>query len=219
MKYDIEQLLEAGEVIQIYPEGYSMYPMFVPGRDAAVIKKADVKKIRRADVVLYRRKGSILVLHRVVKRKGGQFYMAGDNQTEVEGPVEADQIRGILTAFVRNGRRISVKNPLCKYVPYTSGLFTDAIHALKFSNAASGFEHFSISFSKNCFSGSPRLENDATDILCGESITATWFGSAILCKVSSGILVSTMTFLSPESRISSATSNSATSFETPLYQS
>ena len=76
MKYDIEQLLEAGEVIQIYPEGYSMYPMFVPGRDAAVIKKADVKKIRRADVVLYRRKGSILVLHRVVKRKGGQFYMA-----------------------------------------------------------------------------------------------------------------------------------------------
>ena len=109
MKYDIEQLLEAGEVIQIYPEGYSMYPMFVPGRDAAVIKKADVKKIRRADVVLYRRKGSILVLHRVVKRKGGQFYMAGDNQTEVEGPVEEDQIRGILTAFVRNGRRISVK--------------------------------------------------------------------------------------------------------------
>ena len=30
MKYDIEQLLEAGEIIQIYPEGYSMYPMFVP---------------------------------------------------------------------------------------------------------------------------------------------------------------------------------------------
>ena len=24
MKYDIEQLLEAGEIIQIYPEGYSM---------------------------------------------------------------------------------------------------------------------------------------------------------------------------------------------------
>ena len=112
MKYDIEQLLEAGEVIQIYPEGYSMYPMFVPGRDAAVIKKADVKKIRRADVVLYRRKESILVLHRVVKRKSGQFYMAGDNQMEIEGPVETDQIRGILTAFVRNGRRISVKNPV-----------------------------------------------------------------------------------------------------------
>ena len=41
MKYDIEQLLEAGEIIQIYPEGYSMYPMFVPGRDAAVIREND----------------------------------------------------------------------------------------------------------------------------------------------------------------------------------
>jgi len=58
MKYDIEQLLEAGEVIQIYPEGYSMYPMFVPGRDAAVIKKADVKKIRRADAVPQKREHS-----------------------------------------------------------------------------------------------------------------------------------------------------------------
>lgn len=38
--------------------------------------------------------------------------MAGDNQTEVEGPVEADQIRGILIAFVRNGHCISVKNPV-----------------------------------------------------------------------------------------------------------
>lgn len=111
MKYDIEQLLEAGEVIQIYPEGYSMYPMFVPGRDAAVIKKADVKKIRRADVVLYRRKGSILVLHRVVKCRDGQFYMVGDNQMEIEGPVQENQIKGILTAFVRSEHRISVKNP------------------------------------------------------------------------------------------------------------
>ena len=58
MKYDIEQLLEAGEIIQIYPEGYSMYPMFVPGRDAAVIKKADVKKIRRADVCCTAEKGA-----------------------------------------------------------------------------------------------------------------------------------------------------------------
>ena len=112
MKYDIEQLLKAGEIIRIYPEGYSMYPMFVPGRDAAVIKKADVDKIRRGDVVLYRRKEGILVLHRVVKRKGSRFYMVGDNQMEIEGPVEETQIRGILVAFVRNGHRISVKNPV-----------------------------------------------------------------------------------------------------------
>ena len=36
---DIEQLLEDGHVIRIKPEGYSMYPFFVPGRDAAIIEK------------------------------------------------------------------------------------------------------------------------------------------------------------------------------------
>ena len=139
MKYDIEQLLEAGEVIQIYPEGYSMYPMFVPGRDAAVIKKADVKKIRRADVVLYRRKGSILVLHRVVKCRDGQFYMVGDNQMEIEGPVQEDQIKGILTAFVRNGHRISVKNPF--YV-ILSGMWLLLLFSSPFTDGLQVFPEF-----------------------------------------------------------------------------
>ena len=30
---DIEQLLRDGYTIQIKPQGYSMYPMFVPDRD------------------------------------------------------------------------------------------------------------------------------------------------------------------------------------------
>ena len=38
--------------------------------------------------------------------------MVVDNQMEIEGPVQEDQIKGILTAFVRNGHRISVKNPV-----------------------------------------------------------------------------------------------------------
>lgn len=112
MKYEIEQLLEAGKAVQIYPKGYSMYPMFVPGRDAAVIKKAQISRLRRADVVLYRRKEGILVLHRIAKRKGNDFYMVGDNQVNLEGPLEAEQIKGILLSFVRNGRTISVRNPI-----------------------------------------------------------------------------------------------------------
>ena len=36
-KMDIEQLLAQGHSVRIYPQGYSMYPMLVPGRDEAVI--------------------------------------------------------------------------------------------------------------------------------------------------------------------------------------
>ena len=112
-KVDIERLLKEGQPIQIYPQGYSMYPMFVPGRDAAVIEKAEIAGLRRGDVVLYRREGSgILVLHRIWRVREGGFYLVGDNQSEVEGPLEPSQIRGMLTGFIRKGKYTSVKNPV-----------------------------------------------------------------------------------------------------------
>lgn len=110
-KIDIEALLEQGRIIQIRPHGGSMYPMFRPERDEAVIGKADIDRLRRGDVVLYRRENSILVLHRIWARRRDGFYMTGDNQTEVEGPLRPEQIKGKLLAFIRNGRRISVDNP------------------------------------------------------------------------------------------------------------
>lgn len=110
-KINIEALLEQGETIQIHPQGYSMYPLFIPGRDEAIIGKADVDKLRRGDVVLYRREKSILVLHRIWAKKPEGFYMIGDNQMEVEGPLRPEQIKGVLLAFIKKGRKISVKNP------------------------------------------------------------------------------------------------------------
>ena len=109
---DLEKLLMEGKTVQVSPRGFSMYPLFTPGRDQAVIAPADPAGLKRGDVALYRRKESILVLHRIWKKKGEGFYFVGDNQTEVEGPLEADQIRGVPTAFVRKGKTVSVKNPL-----------------------------------------------------------------------------------------------------------
>lgn len=111
-KIDIEALLERGETVQIHPQGYSMWPMFIPGKDEAVIGRADVGSLRRGDVALYRRDSGILVLHRVWARRPEGFYMIGDNQTETEGPLRQEQIKGVLLAFVKGGRKISVRNPL-----------------------------------------------------------------------------------------------------------
>jgi hypothetical protein len=108
---DVEKLLLGGRRIQIPIDGYSMYPMLVPGRDEAVIEQADVSLLKRGDVVLYRRLQGILVLHRIWRVKGDGFYMVGDNQMELEGPLDKDQIHGRLVAIVRNGKRISVTNP------------------------------------------------------------------------------------------------------------
>lgn len=112
-KYDIEALLASGETICMHPQGMSMYPMFADPADRAVIAPVDVAKLKRGDVVVYRRDpeaGGILVMHRIYKRKGNEFYMVGDNQSEIEGPLRADQMRGILVEWVRCGRTYSVKN-------------------------------------------------------------------------------------------------------------
>lgn len=111
-KADVEKLLAEGKTIQIKPQGYSMYPMFVPERDQAVIAPVRVDKLKRGDVVLYRRRSGTLVLHRILKKEPEGFYMVGDNQDEVEGPLSEAQILGRLIRFVRKGRIYSVTNPV-----------------------------------------------------------------------------------------------------------
>lgn len=109
-KIDVVEMINSGATVQIMVRGYSMYPLFVPNRDWAVIKKADTSKIKRGDVVLYRRDQGKLVLHRVWKRNKKGFFMVGDNQSIIEGPIREDQLIGILIEVIRNNRKISVNN-------------------------------------------------------------------------------------------------------------
>ena len=113
---DLEQLLTDGFDIKIKPQGFSMYPLFIPGRDEALIQQVPVTSLKRNDVALYRRDQGILVLHRIVRVTADGYYMTGDNQYEIEGPLRPDQFRGKLIAFVRNGREISVRNPVYRFL-------------------------------------------------------------------------------------------------------
>lgn len=110
-RMDIEELLNEGKIIQIQPQGYSMYPLLFPRRDAVQIEKTDITKVKRGDVLLYRRKEGILVLHRVYRRQKDGLYMVGDNQTEIEGPLALSQVRGKMIAVQRNGKSFSTANP------------------------------------------------------------------------------------------------------------
>ncbi len=115
-RQDIEQLLQEGKNICISPRGYSMYPLLVPGRDKVVIEPVCTEKLRRGDVVLYRRDPEvtegILVLHRIWKRRREGFYLVGDNQKETEGPLRTEQMKGILVGLYRKGKYIPVTNPV-----------------------------------------------------------------------------------------------------------
>lgn len=115
-KYDIEKLLNDNNIIQIEPQGYSMYPLFIPGRDKAILEKVDFNTLHTNDIILYRRDQGILVLHRICKITSSGYYLVGDNQYEIEGPLRKNQIFGHCIGFIRNGKEISTQNILYRTI-------------------------------------------------------------------------------------------------------
>ncbi|MDF2485720.1 MAG: hypothetical protein K0R46_1888 [Herbinix sp.] len=113
---DVVRLLEDGKTVQIKPQGYSMYPMFLPGRDSAVLSKVNQNRLRRGDVVLYRRDTQTLVMHRIWKITKNNVFLVGDNQSSVEGPIKKSKIIGILVFFLRKNKKISVHNPIYRLI-------------------------------------------------------------------------------------------------------
>ena len=107
---DIETLIKSGQSVQLYPQGYSMYPLLVPGRDEVILSPLPARPLRRGEVVLYRRDAGILVLHRICRCRKDAYYMVGDNQVKVEGPLREDQMIGIMTGFVRKGKLFSTED-------------------------------------------------------------------------------------------------------------
>lgn len=108
---DIENLLAQGKRLRIKPRGYSMYPLIVPGRDEVLVERVPAETLRRGDVVLYRRiEENILVLHRIWKIDKDAFYLVGDNQKEIEGPLAASQIKGKMVGCIRNGHAFSTSH-------------------------------------------------------------------------------------------------------------
>lgn len=113
----VEKLNNDGEVV-FTPNGISMKPMLLGGRDVVTLTKVD-KKLKKYDLPLYQRKDGKYILHRVVKVcKDGTYTMRGDNQIYNEKGITDDQIIAIVTKFVRNGKEYSVSNK--KYRFYCS---------------------------------------------------------------------------------------------------
>ena len=102
----IQEQLAAGESVQFTPRGVSMRPMIYGDRDQVILSPAPAK-LRKYDIPLYRRNGGQFVLHRIVK-VGENYTCIGDNQYVYEPGVRHDQVIGVTTGFIRNGKQHSV---------------------------------------------------------------------------------------------------------------
>jgi hypothetical protein len=104
---EILPILKEGYSFKIPFSGLSMYPFIAGERDEAVIACALGKRLKRGDIVLYVRDDGFHVLHRIHHIKDGSYYMIGDAQTVIEGPIKAESILAVATAIVRKNKTIS----------------------------------------------------------------------------------------------------------------
>lgn len=100
-------ILNEGHNLKIPLAGLSMFPLIKGGRDEAVISSISEKKLKRGDIVLYVRENKTHVLHRVHHIKNDEFYMLGDGQTCIEGPIKREKVLAVAVAIIRKGKTIS----------------------------------------------------------------------------------------------------------------
>lgn len=87
--------------------GDSMLPLIRQDKDLLVIEKPK-KRIKKYDVILYKRENGQYVLHRILAVKNGGYVLCGDNRYYREYGVQPSQILGVLTSVIREGNEIPV---------------------------------------------------------------------------------------------------------------
>ena len=106
---NLKQLIDDGHDVVITVAGWSMKPFLRNGRDRVLLTKtSELPKID--DIVLYQRKTGQYVLHRIYKSNSDGYYMMGDYQVDLEGPIDYDSVFATVTEIERNGRWISAKS-------------------------------------------------------------------------------------------------------------
>ena len=108
MKMTFEEVLEREGRLVYTNVGISMLPLLRQGKDLFVVEKRGPERLRAGDVVLYRRPPNQYVLHRIVKVRERDYVILGDNCVNREFGITDEDILGVLTGFVREGKHHTV---------------------------------------------------------------------------------------------------------------
>lgn len=106
-KTTFEKELERKGTITYTCKGVSMLPLLRQKRDLFTVTKRH-GRCKKYDVALYRRADGAYVLHRVVKVCEDGYVILGDNCLNKEYGIKDEDILGVMTSFVRDGKEYSV---------------------------------------------------------------------------------------------------------------
>ena len=98
--------IENGREVNLTVTGDSMYPLFKSRVDTVVLNKP--QKLKKRDIAFYKRDNGSYILHRILKIKGDNLMIAGDNELKKEYPVRKEQVIGVVKSFTRKGEAHTV---------------------------------------------------------------------------------------------------------------
>lgn len=99
----LKELVEEGREVRLKIAGESMVPFLREHRDEVFFRKP-TEVLKKGDIVFYQREGGQFVMHRIQRIKPEGYFIIGDNQTVVEGPVAKEQVFGLVTRVIRDGK-------------------------------------------------------------------------------------------------------------------
>jgi hypothetical protein len=112
----IQELLSQEGKAWLTVTGMSMYPFLRENKDAVELAKTSLEAIKKNDIVLIRRKTGEYILHRVLYKREAVFYIIGDAQRWVEGPISAEQLLAKVESVKRSGRIIKCEATAWKLI-------------------------------------------------------------------------------------------------------
>lgn len=89
--------------------GTSMYPLLKEKSDSVHLIKIN-RKLKKNDVILYKRNNGQYVLHRLVKIKNGNYVFCGDNQCQKEYGIKDQNIIAIMEGYYKKEKYCSINS-------------------------------------------------------------------------------------------------------------
>lgn len=105
----LKELTEQGKEVNLIISGNSMSPFLANERDTIWFQKP-TKPLKKGDMVFYQRPTGQYVMHRISKVTPLGYYIVGDAQQDIEGPVPETAIFAIITKVKRKNKIITKGN-------------------------------------------------------------------------------------------------------------
>lgn len=110
----LKELVEEGREVSLLISGSSMEPLLRDQRDSICFKAPD-RELAKGDMVFYQRTNGQYIMHRIYRVSPEGYYLVGDHQVVIEGPLKREQIFGLITKVQRNGRWIGPESLTWKF--------------------------------------------------------------------------------------------------------